>query len=125
MFYGNTDSITKGEVTYDQWKYEVKSLCQDKSYNDKSILQSIKRSVRGEAKRIKSVNIDSILDKFDSVYGVVNSSEHLLAKFNSARQKPDEDITRWSYRLKNILSRAVEKGIILLDQTNDMLCSML
>jgi len=129
IFFGDTDSVTKGEVTYDQWKYEVKSLMIERSYRAESIIQAIRRSVRGEASRIlmrlgPGVKIDEILHKFDSVYGVVESLENLLAKFYSAKQKADEDVTTWSCRLEDIISRVVEKGIIGLGDTNDMLRSM-
>lgn len=129
IFYGDTDKLTKGEATYDQWKYEVKSLLFEGTYKPETILQSIRRSVKGEAGRIMmrlgpGVNIKDIMEKFESVYGVVDSKECLLSKFYSAKQGAEEDVTSWSCRLEDILSQAVEKGLVGASDTNEMLRSM-
>lgn len=130
IFYGDTDSLTKGEVTYDQWKYEVQSLMYEKTYKQEVILQAIRRSLRGEASRIlmrlgPGVSFIGILEKFESVYGVVDSKECLLAKFYSAKQKEKESVTEWSCRLEDILNKAAERGLVKHGDTNDMLRSML
>lgn len=129
IFYGDTTSLTKGEVTYDQWRYEVRSLLVENTYKKETILQAIRRSVRGEASKMlmrlgTDVTIETILEKFESVYGVVDTKESLLARFYSAKQRDDEDITTWSCRLEDILSQAVEKKIIRAADTNEMLRSM-
>jgi hypothetical protein len=48
-----------------------------------------------------------------------------LADFYSARQKDNEDIATWSCRLKDLLNRAVQKGLVKTNETNDMLKAML
>ncbi len=116
IFYGDTISVTKGEVTYDQWRYEIRSMLLEKTYKLEVIAQAIRRSVRGEAGRIMmrlgpGSSMSETLDKFESVYGVVDSKEALLAKFYSAQQTTDEDVTQWSCRLEDILNSAVERGI--------------
>ena len=125
IFYGDTDSLVKGDATYEQWKYEIKSLIHDKTYKIEAVLQAIRRSVIGEASRIlmrlgPTADISAILDKFESVYGVVDTKECLLAKFYSARQSPEEDVTTWSCRLEDILNR----GLVRKQDTNEMLKSM-
>ena len=52
IFYGDTKTLTKGEATYDQWRYEIRSLLQDNTHKKEAVLQSIRRSVRGEASKI-------------------------------------------------------------------------
>ncbi|VDI61233.1 Hypothetical predicted protein [Mytilus galloprovincialis] len=49
IFYGDTTTLTKGEATYDQWRYEIRGLLQDKTHKKEAVLQAIRRSVRGEA----------------------------------------------------------------------------
>ncbi|VDH91924.1 Hypothetical predicted protein [Mytilus galloprovincialis] len=129
IFYGDTTTLTKGEATYDQWRYEIRGLLQDKTHKKEAVLQAIRRSVRGEASKIlmrlgTEVTIDTIMEKFESVYGVVDTKESLLAKFYSAKQKVDEDITSWSCRLEDILSQAVDRKLVKPTDTNDMLRSM-
>lgn len=68
-------------------------------------MQAIRRSVRGEASRIlmrlgTGVDIETILEKFESVYGTVDTKEELLAKFYSAKQGESEDITAGHVDLK-------------------------
>lgn len=107
IFYG--ENATKGEVDYEQWRYEVKSLLLEETYKEDMIMQAIRRSVRGEAIRIlmrlgTGVDIETILEKFESVYGTVDTKEELLAKLYSAKQGESEDITAWSFRLFTVKS---------------------
>lgn len=124
FFYG--ENATKGEVDYEQWRYEVKSLLLEETYKGDMIMQAIRRSVRGEASRIlmrlgTGVDIETILEKFESVYGTVDTKEELLAKFYSAKQGDSEDITAWSCRLEDLLSRVVEQGMISHHDSEEML----
>lgn len=120
------------EATYDLWKYEVSCLQADKSYKDSSILEAIRRSLRGEAARVAmrlrvgpSVTLTELLAKFDSVYGTVQLKQTILADFYSARQREDEDTTQWSGRLEDLLAKAVEVGQVDKSQTSEMLRCML
>ena len=129
IFYGDTEKLVKGECLYDQWRYEVRSLLMEKSYPPEVILQAIRKSVKGEASRVimrlsPKAGIPEILTKFDSVYGVVESKESLLAEFYSAKQKESENIREWSCRLEDILGKAVEKDLVKITDSNKMLCSM-
>lgn len=126
LFYGDN---VKGEATYSQWVYEVKCLLLEKTHKPEAIAQAIRRSLRGEASSIVrrlgvSASIIDILNKFDSVYGEVDTKEHLLAKFYSARQEDKEDVTKWSCRLEDILSSAVERKLVESSNVNEMLRNM-
>lgn len=126
LFYGDN---VKGEVSYPQWVYEIKCLMLEKTHKHEVILQAVRRSVRGEAANLVrrlglGVTIVQILDKFDSVYGEVDTKEHLLAKFYSATQGETEDVTKWSCRLEDILSNAVDRKIVEPDKVNEMLRNM-
>ena len=111
IYFGDTGI---GEVTYAQWVYEVKCLILEKVHKQEVIKQAINDFLRGEAGNLLrrlgyGATIPEILDKFESVYGEVDSKEHLLPKFYSSKQEEHEDITKWSCRLEDILASAVEK----------------
>ena len=126
LFYGDN---VKGEVPYQQWVYEIKCLIIEKTYKPEIILQAVRRSVRGEAGNLvrrlgTGASVVQILEKFESVYGEVDTKEHLLAKFYSARQEESEDVTKWSCRLEDILSIAVDRKIVDSSKVNEMLTNM-
>lgn len=126
LFYGDN---VKGEATYPQWVYEVKCLLAEKQHKPEILAQAIRKSLRGEASNLLrrlgiGATIPEILEKFESVYGSVDNKENLLAKFYSAKQAENEDITKWSCRLEDILSTAVEKKLVEPKNVNDMLRNM-
>lgn len=126
LFYG--DNI-KGEASYAQWVYEVKCLLREKVHKPEAITQAIRNSLRGEASNLLrrlgyGASVPEILDKFESVYGEVDSKEHLLAKFYSSKQEEHEDVTKWSCRLEDILSSAVERKLVDPEKVNEMLKNM-
>lgn len=130
IFYGDTEKLVKGECLYDQWRYEVRTMVMEKVHKPEVILQAIRKSVKGEASRVlmrlnPKAGIAEILAKFDSVYGVVESKESMLAEFYSARQKEEESTTEWSCRLEDILAKVEEMHSISSAEANKMLCSML
>ena len=120
---------SKSEASYELWRYEVTCL-QQGSYPQDQVSRAIRRSLKGEAGRITmrlgpTASISEILSKLDSVYSNVDLNETLLADFYSARQKEDEDIATWSCRLEDLLNRAIQKGLVKTNETNDMLKAML
>lgn len=126
LFYGDK---VKGEASYDQWVYEVKCLLLEKTHKPEALAQAIRRSLRGEASNLArrlgiGATIPEILDKFQSVYGDVDTKENLLARFYSASQKEDEDVTKWSCRLEDILATAVERKLVNPSMVNEMLHNM-
>ena len=126
LFYGDS---SKGEASYAQWVYEIRCLTLEKVHRPEVIAQAIRNSLRGEASNLLrrlgyGASISDILEKFDSVYGEVDSKEHLLAKFYSSKQEDHEDVTKWSCRLENILSSAVDRKLVEPGQVNDMLRNM-
>ena len=109
--------------------YEVRCLTLEKVHRPEVIAQAIRNSLKGEASNLfcrlgYGVTISDILEKFDSVYGEVDSKEHLLAKFYSSKQKDHENVTKWLCRLENILSSAVDRKLVEPGQVNDMLRNM-
>ena len=101
----------------------------EKTHKPKVIAQAIRRSLKGETSNLVrrlgiGATIPEILDKFKSVYGEVDSKEHLLAKFYSSKQEENESVTKWSCRLEDTLASAVERKLVEPSKVNDMLRNM-
>lgn len=106
----------KDSTTYDVWRSEVECIIKE-GHPTHAIAQAIRSSLKGEALRVRSrlpaaASIGQILAKMDSVYGVVEQSEMLLANFYSAKQQPDEDVSTWSCRVEDLLSKACDNNPI-------------
>lgn len=119
------DSV-KGDSPFDLWKYEVNCLVREGVHTHDSILQAVRRSLKGEAGRIAmrlgpDVTINSIIAKLQGVFGIVESSETLLANFYAAKQHDDETVVSWGCRLEDLLDRAQELGVVEQDNVNEML----
>lgn len=118
----------KGEILFDQWRYEVECLQTD-GYSENVICLAIRRSLRGPAGRVlmrlgPNATVDEIMYKLDSIYGTVEEKETLMANFYSARQQESEDISAWGCRLEDLLSKAIIQGLVNPDDENDMLRNM-
>ena len=129
-FYGDTTVLKKGEVVYDQWKYEVLGLRTSGKWPEDILLQAMRKSVKGEASKVlmrlgNEITFGEVMKKFESVYGIIESKEHILANFYSARQMESEDITAWSCRLEDLLSRAIDQHLVDKAKANDMLKAMI
>ena len=118
----------KKNVTYDVWRSEVDCVRRE-GHTDQAIAQAIRNSLRGEALRIRArlgpdASVDEVLAKMDSVYGVVEQGEMLLAKFYSARQREEEDVVSWSCRLEDLLAHANDKGYVTSSKADELLRTM-
>ncbi|CAG2241346.1 unnamed protein product [Mytilus edulis] len=105
----------KGDNTYEVWRYQVVCLIIE-NYADEVIAQAIRRSRRGEPSKIvmrlgPKATVDDIIDKMhmDSIYGIVDPKEALLAQLYTARQEQDEDVSTWGCRLEDISTKHADK----------------
>ena len=57
------------------------------------------------------------------MYGTVDTKDTLLVKFYSAKQEENEDVTKWSCRLEDVLANAVavEKKLVDAKAVDEML----
>jgi len=114
----------KGDVDFDQWKYEYE--CLSKSHDKSVLAESIRRSLRGKAARVamhvdKNAPIETLVSKLDSVFGNVKIGHSLMAQFYTAKQRDDESVAEWSCRLEDILCQAVGAGKVAPEETQMML----
>ena len=104
-FSGN-QSI-KSEPSFRVWKFEVDNL--KNNFGENEVKRAIHHSVTGPAAEIlvrlgQTASVTDILAKYDNIFGVVASSEKLLADFYTAQQKSNEKVAEWACRLEEILS---------------------
>ena len=116
------------EVSYEAWKFEIRTLLKDKTHSNSDIESAAKKSLRGEAANIVRrlgiyADISTMIDKLDGMYGVVEDSESLLSQFYNAKQLPDEKVTSWGCRLEDLLDRADKQCPLQASAFNDMLCT--
>lgn len=120
------DETAKGDCKYDLWRYEVDCLIQDGTHSEETLRHVIRRSLKGDAahvlKRMRAnPSVPKILEKFDTVYGIVETGEESLSEFYSARQRDTEDVSAWGCRLEELLDRAVNAGVVRDRDTDEML----
>ena len=98
----------KGEVSFEQWSYELQTL--RKNYSDSALKEGIQRSLRGAAADTvrnmgPDVPLDTILKKFTIVYGNVKSFDLLMQDFYCADQGEEESIPSFATRVEGLLSQ--------------------
>lgn len=118
--------LSKSDVTYRQWKYEVTSYINDNVHTTDSIFEAVRLSLKGEPMQVLMrmkgvVTLETVLDKLDYVYNRVESAESLLKEFYSASQRDDETVSAWSLRLEGILDRAADRTAIGATRMDSML----
>ena len=102
----------KGEVSFEQWSYELQTL--RKTYSDSALREGIQHSLRGAvADKVRNmgpdVPLDTILKKFTIVYGNVKSFDLLMRDFYRADQREEESIPSFATRMEGLLSQIRDK----------------
>lgn len=99
----------RSEVAYRQWRAEVKGLEADKGIASQSLLQLVRRSVKGMAAQCllqlgEGCDVTDVITHFDVIFGDVLTSEQVMAKFYVSAQDTKETAAAWGCRLREILS---------------------
>ena len=81
----------KSEASYEEWKYEVHCVRNDRIHSEHIIAQAIRKSLRGQAKRVllplgPTANIEEILNHLEGVFGNVATGESVLQEFYASSQ---------------------------------------
>ena len=124
--FSGEDPKSKTEASYEEWKYEVTCVQKDDMYTKEAIGQAIRKSLRGQAKRVllplgTEASNEEMLNRLEGVFGNVATGESVLQEFYTAAQKQDETVTAWGLRLEEMLQKAVTKGHIRKEETDSML----
>ena len=90
--FSGEDPKPKGEASYEEWRYEVDCLLRDKAYSKYVIGQAIRKSLRGQAKRMLipmgiNATIEEIMDRLESEYGNCATGMSILQEFFTAIQQ--------------------------------------
>ena len=72
----------------------------DKVYHEDLLLQSVRRSLKGEASRLamhlgEDASLSDILQKLEMVYGIVESGTTLLQQFYNSKQDAGETVAAY------------------------------
>ena len=102
----------KGEVSFNQWSYELQTL--RKSYSDLALREGIQCSLRGAAADVvrnmgPDVPLDLSIKKFSIIYGNVKSFDLMMRDFYRADQGEDESIPSYATRIEGLLSQIRDK----------------
>ena len=108
----SSGEVAKGELSFDQWSYELQTL--RKSYSDLALREGIQHSLRGAAADVvcnmgPNVPLDLIIKKFTIIYGNVKSFDLMMRDFYRADQGEDESIPSYTTRIEGLLSQIRDK----------------
>ena len=98
----------KGEVSFEQWSYELQAL--RKSYSDSALWEGIQCSLRGAAADTvcnmePDVPLDTIIKKFTIVYDNVKSFDLLMWDYYHVDQGEEETIPSFATQIEGLLSQ--------------------
>lgn len=118
----------RDELDFDMWRYDVNCLIRNAVYPEHVILEAIRKSLKGKARRVllhlgEGASVFDILVELEGIYGSVSSGEKLKEKFYCAHQESNESVADYSIRLEQLLC----KSNINFDRNtkNEMLCNRL
>ena len=102
----------KGEVSFEQWSYELQTL--RKTYSDSALREGIQHSLRGAAADTvrnmgPDVPLDTIIKKFTIVYRNVKSFDLLMWDFDHVDQGEEESIPSFATWVEGLLSQIHDK----------------
>ena len=123
-------SAAKGDVRFEDWRFEVRCLMHDNAVHEDLLLQSVRNSLKGEANRVamhlgEHATLEDIMLKLERVYGTVESGTTLLQQFYNCRQDENESIGAYGCRLEDVLNKAITRGALASAQSDEMLRSKL
>ena len=102
----------RGEVSFEQWSYELLTL--RKTYSDSALREGLQCSLRGSAADTvrnlgPNVPLDTIIKKFTIVYGNVKSFDLLMQDFYHTGQGQEESIPSFATRVEGPLSQIQDR----------------
>ncbi|XP_033760705.1 uncharacterized protein LOC117342616 [Pecten maximus] len=124
--FSGDDPPEKGEATYIEWRFETSCYINDPDIPDSAVVQAIRRSLRGTARRMliplgSTATPTDILEKLDMLFGDISTHGMIMQEFFNCSQRPDEFATNFGCRLETLLQTAIENGFLQLSSKNDLL----
>jgi hypothetical protein len=114
-FFSGDEPTQKGDVTYYEWRFEVKCLMPE--YPPTVMIQAIRRSLRGRARHTvialgEKASIEAILKRLDTAFGDMSTQGIIMQEFFNSFQRDEESVTTFGCRLETLLQTAIEAGHI-------------
>ena len=104
--------MLKGEVSFEQWSYELQTL--RKTYSKSTLREGIQRSLKGAAANTvcsmgPDSSLDTIIKKFTIIYDNVKSYDILMGDLYRADQEEDETVTSFATHIEGLSSHVRDK----------------
>ena len=122
------DKVEKGKTdsTYNQWRYQVKSLADDKLHTSQEIMTSVRHSLKGTAFDVlqglgNNITPDDVIDTFDHIFGNVFPHRQLLNQFNATQKDMSETVVSWGCRLRKLMTQIKESHPMPESECEEML----
>ena len=125
-FFSGDSPPQKGDITYNEWRFEISCLISDSEMLPSVILQALRRSLRGTARKMliplgEKATVKDILTKLDSLFGDVTTKGMVMQEFFNCVQGADESVTAFGCRLESLLQTAIDSGNLSQEAKNDLL----
>lgn len=116
----------KGDVSYQEWHFEVSCLANDPDVQPNILIQAIRKSLRGTARKLliplgENATVAQIMHKLDNFFGDISTNGMIMQQFFNEYKKSDESVTSFGCRLETLLQTAIDKGYIGSEGKNDLL----
>ncbi|XP_069102515.1 uncharacterized protein [Argopecten irradians] len=124
--FSGDDPPMKGDISYMEWRFEIRSLDRDSDVSPSLLIQAIRRSLRGTARRMimtlgKGSTVPQILSKLCSLFGDTSTHGMVMQNFFNSKQRPDECVVNFGCRLESLLQTAIDNGSLHRSAKNDLL----
>ena len=125
-FFSGDEQPQKGDVTYEEWRFEIRCLVSDDEITNNMLIQSIRRSLKGTARKMliplgEKATVAEILHKLDTIFGDVSTKGMVMQEFFNSLQRPEESVTAFGCRLESLLQTAIDNEHIARESKNDLL----
>ena len=125
QFSGDTPP-QKGDVSYEEWRFEIRCLQNDSEVSASQLVQCIRRSLRGTARKMliplgDKASVGDILHKLDALFSDISTNGMVMQEFFNSFQKSDENVTSFGCRLESLLQTAIEHGYMGKESKDDLL----
>ena len=116
----------KGDVTYSEWRFEIKCLQGDPGVSSGHLLQAMRRSLRGTARKMliplgERATTSEILDKLDALFSDISTNGMIMQEFFNSFQLPNENVTSFGCRIESLLQTAIDNNHLRKEAKNDLL----
>lgn len=126
-FFSGEVPVPKKELSYYEWRHEIRCLRRDPSITDSQMLQAIRSSLLGTPRKIvvslgDSASIDDIFSKLDANFAEPSRKGVTMKEFFNTSQRHDETITAFGCRLESVLENVFEGGHLPRGAKNELMC---